>query len=58
MDDYGSVVYLDVQKTGSTFVSAFLRAHLDLPLDDLGEYDLRGLAEPLRIFSPSRSGDP
>lgn len=28
MDEYPSVCYLDVQKTGSTFVSAFLREHL------------------------------
>lgn len=28
MDEYPSVCYLDVQKTGSTFVSAFLRDHL------------------------------
>ena len=32
MDDYGKVVYLDVQKTGSTFVSAFLKENLNLPL--------------------------
>ena len=29
MDEYKSVCYLDVQKTGSTFVSAFLREHLN-----------------------------
>lgn len=28
MDEYSSLCYLDVQKTGSTFVSAFLREHL------------------------------
>lgn len=28
MDEYPSVCYLDVQKTGSTFVSAFLQAHM------------------------------
>lgn len=32
MDDYGSVVYLDVQKTGSTFISSFMRQHMALPL--------------------------
>lgn len=31
MDEYKSVCYLDVQKTGSTFVSAFLREHLNEP---------------------------
>lgn len=31
MDDFGPVVYLDVQKTGSTLVSEFLDAQLALP---------------------------
>ncbi|MHA3980415.1 hypothetical protein ACW9UR_22315 [Halovulum sp. GXIMD14794] len=31
MDDFGPVVYLDVQKTGSTLVSEFLAAQLALP---------------------------
>ncbi len=31
MIDFGKVVYLDVQKTGSSFVSRFLRANLALP---------------------------
>ncbi|MBE1281965.1 MAG: hypothetical protein GJ676_01515 [Rhodobacteraceae bacterium] len=30
MLDYGQVVYLDPQKTGTTFVAEFLRDHLDL----------------------------
>ena len=31
MDDYGKVCHLDVQKTGSNYVSHFLRTHLTLP---------------------------
>lgn len=31
MDDYGSLVYLDVQKTGSTYVNQFLAASCTLP---------------------------
>lgn len=31
MDEYASVCYLDVQKTGSSFVSAFLKEHLNEP---------------------------
>lgn len=31
MDDYGSLVYLDVQKTGSTYVNEFLAASCLLP---------------------------
>jgi adenylate cyclase len=29
--------------------------HLDVPLDDLGQHSLRGVAAPLAIFSPARS---
>jgi hypothetical protein len=32
MYDYGDLVYLDVQKTGSTFVMGFLRASCTLPM--------------------------
>jgi hypothetical protein len=31
MIDFGKIVYLDVQKTGSSFVTRFLRANLTLP---------------------------
>ncbi len=31
MDDFGSVKYLNVQKTGSTYISAFLEKHLKEP---------------------------
>lgn len=29
--------------------------HLDVPLDNLGDHELRGVATPLAIFSPARS---
>lgn len=32
MIDLGRVVYLDMQKTGSTYVTGFLKRHLDLPV--------------------------
>ena len=30
MDDFGKFVYLDVEKTGSTYISAFLEQHANL----------------------------
>ncbi|MBT5435573.1 MAG: adenylate/guanylate cyclase domain-containing protein [Alphaproteobacteria bacterium] len=32
--------------------------HVSRPLDDLGAHALRGLAEPMRLFSPSEADDP
>lgn len=51
MDDYGKFCYLDVQKTGSTFISALLKGCSHLPLLETGkhsvvnEFSLRSFAK-------------
>lgn len=44
-----------LQKTlhRNILITEAVARHLDLPLDHLGEHDLRGVAKPMAIFSPT-----
>jgi hypothetical protein len=53
VEDYGKLVYLDVQKTGSTFISAFLRECANLGLHHSEQHARVAEARPGTIYAIS-----
>ena len=53
MEDYGKLVYLDVQKTGSTFICAFLRECAKLGLHHSEQHARVAEARPGTIYAIS-----